>query len=460
MAFEKKNIYFLGIGGIGMSALVRYFLSLGFNVAGYDKTPTELTSKLIDEGAQISFQDDTSLIPQAFQNEEETLVVRTPAVPIKTQLFQYFSNGFEVKKRSEILGIITQNQPNISVAGTHGKTTISSMIASCLHHNQEPFTAFLGGIANNLNSNYAHFENSRITVIEADEYDRSFLHLRPDFLVVSAIDPDHLDIYGTPEAMVETFCEFVQKNCKPEGVRLVQHKLKSVLGSNILTYGIEASEADYSVENIQVVDHKFQADFYHQGAYQMTCKVGLSGIHNLENALACFGILKEWGMGVEQIKLGLENYKGVQRRFDVKISSDKLTYIDDYAHHPEEIRQLVKSVRKLYPNKKVLGIFQPHLFSRTQDFAEGFAEVLSGLDECILLDIYPAREEPILGVTSKWLLDMIPMKSKTLCSKVDALTHLQHTDSNVVLSIGAGDIGMEVPTYQKVLQQKLRNNEA
>ena len=460
MIFEKKNIYFLGIGGIGMSALVRYFLSLGYAVAGYDKTPTDLTNKLIEEGAQISFSDDTEVIPQPFRNAQETLVIRTPAVPLDTNLYQYFSNGFEIKKRAEVLGKITENEPNISVAGTHGKTTISSMIASCLHYNKAPFTAFLGGIANNLNSNYAHFEDSKITVIEADEYDRSFLHLQPDYLVVSAIDPDHFDIYGTPEAMVETFREFVQENCKQDGVRLVQHKLKTVLGPNVLTYGIGEPNADFFVENVQVVDHKFQADFYCKGQLEMTCKVGLPGIHNLENALACFGILKSWGMEVEKIKKGLENYKGVQRRFDVKISDERLTYIDDYAHHPEEINQLVKSVRKLYPNKKVLGIFQPHLFSRTQDFAEGFAEALSGLDECVLLDIYPAREKPILGVTSQWLLDMIPMKSKTLCSKVDALTHLQHTDSNVVLSIGAGDIGMEVPTYQKVLQQKLLKNEA
>lgn len=453
-------MFFLGIGGIGMSALVRYFIALGYPVAGYDKTTTDLTKQLEQEGAHIFYEDNAEMIPELFKNEATTLVVRTPAVPVTTALYRFFEGRFEIKKRAEVLGDITRNHRNIAIAGTHGKTTISSMIATCLHNANKLFTAFLGGIANNLSSNYFHAPKSEITVIEADEYDRSFLHLSPDFLVVSAIDPDHLDIYGTPEAMAQTFREFVQEKSKPNAIKIVHHRLLSILGPEVITYTIDHTEADYSVKNIEVIDHTFRAEFCFRNQGLVTIKVGLPGIHNLENALACFAILHQWGMSPLDIKNGLENYQGVQRRFDVRIKSDKLTYIDDYAHHPEEINQLINSVRKLYPGKKILGVFQPHLFSRTQDFVEGFARALSGLDDCVLLDIYPAREKPIPGVTSKWLLGQIPMKSKTLCSKVDALTHLQHTDSNVVLSIGAGDIGMEVPNYQRILLEKLGNNGA
>lgn len=455
--FNQQNIFFLGAGGIGMSALVRYFLAQGKNVSGYDKTRTTLTDKLIKEGAQLFFEDELSKFPSDF-SISNTLVIYTPAIPKTSVLYNHvFSSGFEVLKRSEVLGVITANNQNISIAGTHGKTTISSMVASVLHSSKVPMTAFLGGIANNFSSNYYHDVDSEVTVIEADEYDRSFLKLAPNYAVVSAVDPDHLDIYGTPENMVDAFKEFIYDKVQKDGVVLIEDKLKSKLGDQFITYSIENENATYHTSNIKVVDHTFVADFHGPNSVAKDVKIGLPGIHNLENSLATFGILSEYGLDSELIKKGIQSYRGVERRFDVKINEPKLTFIDDYAHHPQEITQLINSVKKLYKGKKICGIFQPHLFSRTQDFLMEFAEALNLLDELILLEIYPARELPIPGVDSALLLSKVMKNSKILCSKKNVHTYILKTDCTVVLSIGAGDIGMEVENYTNTLKQKLNS---
>lgn len=441
----KKNIYFIGVGGIGMSALARYFVAKGHNVAGYDKTETKLTQALTKEGVNITYTDSVKSVPSLYQNNKNTLVVITPAIPKESEIWDYFKNAeFEVLKRSQILGRITQNNKSIGVAGTHGKTTISSIVAHLLKHAKQPFTAFLGGISKDLGSNYYHEEGSEITVIEADEYDRSFLQLSPEIITISAIDPDHLDIYGTKEAMQDTFCEFVTKNLKPDGVAIIHHDLVNVLGRHHKTYSITNSKATYFANNVRVENGKFVADFCWDNQVLQNVIIGLPGIHNLENALVAFATGIEQNINPEILKEGLGTYKGVDRRFDIHISQPNLTYIDDYAHHPEEINKLVGSIRKMFPNEKVIGVFQPHLFSRTQDFLEEFATSLAQLDELLLLDIYPAREKPIKGVNSSLLLDKISMNSKTLCSKKDIGPLVKASGCTVVLSIGAGDIGAEV----------------
>jgi len=449
---QKENIYFIGVGGIGMSALARYFVAQGKRVGGYDKTETTLTKKLVEEGVEIHYEDDLALVDDAFKGKENTLVIFTPAIPKDhTELIFFQSDGFELLKRSQVLGRITESNRSVGVAGTHGKTTISSMIAHIFKYCKVPFTAFLGGISKDLGSNYYHDTNSEITVIEADEYDRSFLQLKPSIATVSAIDPDHLDIYGTKEEMQKTFKQFLSENLIEGGVGIVHCSLTDVIGKDYKTYSIEDASADYHAANFRVENAEFLADFKWSGGELKDVKIGLPGIHNMENALVAFGVGIEEGIDPELLKEAIANYSGVDRRFDVQIKSDKLVYIDDYAHHPEEITKLVKSVRKMYPQRKVLGIFQPHLFSRTQDFADEFARSLELLDELLLLDIYPARELPIPGVDSQMLLDLINMNSKTLCSKKELTSLISASDCDVVLTIGAGDIGAEVENIKKFL---------
>jgi len=449
---QKKNIYFLGIGGIGMSALARYFLAQGFTVGGYDKTETTLTKKLVQEGAQIHYNDESAAIPKCFLIQSETLVVRTPAVSVDHQEWLYFQKeGFDILKRSQILGEITETHPSIAVSGTHGKTTISSMIAQMLKYCKVPFTAFLGGIAKDLNSNYYHDINSTVTVIEADEYDRSFLWLKPEIITVSAVDPDHLDIYGTKEEMHRTFRQFLTENLKENGQTIIHHNLISVLGDNHLTYSIDNPEADFYAANFRVENTEFLADFRWDNQELRDVRIGLPGIHNMENALVTFAVGIQKGIAPNKLKCALAAYGGVERRFDIQIQTDKIVYIDDYAHHPEEITMLVNSVKKMYPDQPILGVFQPHLFSRTQDFSEGFARSLELLDELLLLDIYPARELPIEGVNSGMLLGLINMKSKMLCSKKQLPTLIKHSKCNVVLTMGAGDIGAEVANIRDYL---------
>ena len=449
---QNKNIYFLGIGGIGMSALARYFLAQGFTVGGYDKTETVLTKKLVEEGAQIHYNDEVKAIPQHFLDRLGTLIVRTPAVPLDHQEWLYFQKeGFEILKRSQILGKITEEHPSIAVSGTHGKTTISSMIAQMLKFCEVPFTAFLGGIAKDLKSNYYHDKNSTVTVIEADEYDRSFLCLKPEIITVSAVDPDHLDIYGTKEEMHRTFRQFLTENLKENGQTIIHHNLIPVLGDNHITYSIDNSEADFYAANFRVENAEFVADFIWENQELKNVKIGLPGIHNMENALVTFAVGIRRGISPVKLKKALAAYGGVERRFDIQIQTDEIVYIDDYAHHPEEITMLVNSVKKMYPNQSVLGVFQPHLFSRTQDFSEGFARSLELLDELLLLDVYPARELPIEGVNSEMLLGLINMKSKMLCSKKQLPTLIKQSKCNVVLTIGAGDIGAEVANIKHYL---------
>ncbi|MDG1518040.1 MAG: UDP-N-acetylmuramate--L-alanine ligase [Flavobacteriales bacterium] len=449
---SKKNIYFIGVGGIGMSALARYFQAKGFKVGGYDKTETVLTQKLSEEGIEIHYEDDLHQVNEVFKQVEDTLVIITPAIPENHSEWHFFKdNGFEILKRAQVLGRITESNKSIGVAGTHGKTTISSMIAHLFKFCKVPFTAFLGGISKDLQSNYYHDVNSEITVIEADEYDRSFLHLKPEIATISAIDPDHLDIYGTKEEMEKTFKKYLKENLVKDGIGIIHHSLKSVLGSGYKTYSIEDDLADFFADNFRVENAEFIADFKWEGNVLNDVKIGLPGIHNMENSLVAFAVGIQKGINPELLKEALLNYGGVDRRFDLHIKSDRIVYIDDYAHHPEEINKLVASVRKMFPGKKILGIFQPHLFSRTQDFANEFARSLEELDELLLLDIYPARELPILGVNSQMLLDLINMNSKMLCSKKELEPHLKQSDSYVVLSIGAGDIGAEVENIKKYL---------
>ena len=455
---EKNNIYFLGAGGIGMSALIRYFLAQGKKVAGYDKTPTGLTEKIISEGALLHFVDEVSEIPVEFTNPENTTLIYTPAIPKDSKQFNFFKEqGFVLYKRSEILGAITKNSFNIGVSGTHGKTTISSMIAHGLKYCDYPFTAFLGGVSKNLQSNYYHDINSKVCVIEADEYDRSFLRLSPDIITVSAVDPDHLDIYGTPEEMVATFRKFLHENLKKGGLGIIEKKLVAQLGDSFLTYSISDHSADFFASNIRINGTEFLADFNWKNGSIADVKIGLPGIHNMENALVAFAALFQLNIPVDKIKNAIAAYIGVDRRFDIQINNEQCIYIDDYAHHPEEIRNLVTSVKKMYPDKKITGVFQPHLFSRTQDFLKGFARSLELLDTVILLDIYPARELPIPGVSSQVLLDEIKKNSKMLCSKKQVLDYLNANECSVVLTIGAGDIGMEVEQIKSCLLNKTNN---
>ena len=435
-----------------MSALARYFQAKGFKVGGYDKTETVLTQKLLEEGIEIHYEDDLNKVNEVFKKVEDTLVIITPAIPKDHSEWHFFKdNGFEILKRAQVLGRITESNKSIGVAGTHGKTTISSMIAHLFKFCQVPFTAFLGGISKDLQSNYYHDVNSEITVIEADEYDRSFLHLKPEIATISAIDPDHLDIYGTKEEMEKTFKKYLEENLVKGGVGIIHHSLTSVLGSGYKTYSIEDDSADFFADNFRVENAEFIADYKWEGNILNDVKIGLPGIHNMENSLVAFAVGIQKGINPTLLKDALLNYGGVDRRFDVHIKSDRIVYIDDYAHHPEEINKLVASVRKMFPGKKILGIFQPHLFSRTQDFANEFARSLEELDELLLLDIYPARELPISGVNSQMLLDLINMNSKMLCSKKELEPRIKQSDSYVVLSIGAGDIGAEVENIKKYL---------
>ncbi|MFT6716650.1 MAG: UDP-N-acetylmuramate--alanine ligase [Saprospiraceae bacterium] len=457
---NKKNVYFLGGGGIGMSALMRYFLAQGKNVAGYDKTQTHLTDQLLEEGADLHFEDEVGNIPSEFQIKEDALVIYTPAIPKDSAQLNYFNNeGYFIFKRSEILGMITEKNYNIAVAGTHGKTTISSMVAHCLKHCNYPMTAFLGGVSKNLRSNYYHDSNSKVTVIEADEYDRSFLKLSPNIISVSAADADHLDIYGTEEEMQNTFRQFLTKNLQKDGSAIIEKKLETILGHNFETYSLNDVSADYYVTNLKIEDSVFLGDFNWNNGVVKNVVVGLPGLHNMENSLVAFAIVQKLGISAKKIKDALAAYSGVERRFDIHIKTKNCVYIDDYAHHPAEIKSLVLSVKKMYPNKKITGVFQPHLFTRTRDFLDGFAKSLELLDTVVLLDIYPARELPIPGIDSELLLSKIKKNSKMLCSKKDMHHYISNTDCDVVLTIGAGDIGMEVVAVKQNLLNRLNINE-
>ncbi len=438
-----KNIYFIGIGGIGMSALARYFKFLGKNVAGYDRTPTQITSDLSELGINIHFEDDINAIPKIFLNKENTLVVFTPAIPNSHKELTYIrANGYNIKKRAEVLGMVTKNTYTLAVAGTHGKTTTTAILAHLLKESDIKVTAFLGGISENYNSNLI-LEGNDVVVVEADEFDRSFLQLYPDIVAITSMDADHLDIYEKANALEESFVEFSS--------RAKDHLLiRNGLPISGITFGIE-DDSDYCAKNIKIDNGTYIFDLKTPDQLIKDLHLNLPGRHNLLNAITAFAIALLYGPPTDSLAKALFSFKGVQRRFSYQIKRNDLVYVDDYAHHPTEISALHQAVREMHPNKKVLAVFQPHLFSRTRDFGSDFAESLSLFDELLLLDIYPARELPIEGITSEWLLDMVAIPNKKMVSKSGLISEIKNSDAQVVLTIGAGDIGEEVDSIKKAL---------
>ncbi len=444
---EKQNIYLIGIGGIGMSALARYFHSQGKSVAGYDRVRSPLCETLEREGIAIHYEDDRELIPQEFRQPETTLIIYTPAVPDDHLEFNFFKDhGYEMAKRARVLGTISNAHRCLAVAGTHGKTTTSALLAHLFRDAGAAITAFLGGIAVNYQSNFLAGEDNDILVAEADEYDRSFLQLQPAGAIITSIDSDHLDIYGTAEELQRTFKQFAAAVSGP----LVTHKRTGISG---LSYAVE-EEADYEATNLRIEDHSYVFDLKtSQGQLIADIRTGLPGRHNVENATAAAALALQFGLNSEQISKGIANFRGVKRRFEYHIKQEELVYIDDYAHHPEEIKALITSVRELYPGLSLTGIFQPHLYSRTRDYADGFGEALSQLDELILMDIYPAREKPIPGVNANMLLSKVELNKKEILGSNEILGRMARQKKGVILTIGAGDIDRLVnPLKMKLLQ--------
>jgi UDP-N-acetylmuramate--alanine ligase len=442
---KKKNIYFIGIGGIGMSALARYFVSKGFNVAGYDKTSTQITDALNKINIDIHFEDDVKLIGKPYLNKKETLIVYTPAIPDSHHEFNYFKDEkFSILKRSEVLGQITSHTICFAVAGTHGKTTTTSILGHLLNECDVEVTAFLGGISENYNSNLIQ-SGTKVTVVEADEFDRSFLTLSPDYACITSMDADHLDIYGEKDAMEMSFNAFAKK-LKSNGKLFVKKGLP-ITG---ITYGVDEA-ADYAATNIKVKNGTYVFDVLTPNKHIENFKFNLPGRHNLSNALIALAMALEYGCPPESLASALASYKGVKRRFTYQIKTEDLVFIDDYAHHPEEINAVFQAVQEMYPGQRILVIFQPHLYSRTRDFADEFAQSLSNFDEVILLDIYPARELPIEGVTSEWLLHKIDNSNKKLVSKSEMISEIQKTRAQIIITLGAGDIGEEVESIKQSL---------
>jgi UDP-N-acetylmuramate--alanine ligase len=445
---DIKKVYFIGIGGIGMSALARYFKSLGAEVSGYDKTSTALTDQLISEGINVTFEDNVDALPK-----ELDMVIYTPAIPKDHKGFNFYKdNNYNLKKRSEILGIISADKFSICVAGSHGKTTVSAMIAHILTHSGFGCSAFLGGIATNYNSNYIQHDND-VVVIEGDEFDRSFHRLAPDMAVITAIDTDHLDIYGSKEKIEEAFIEFTEKIAE-DGFLVM--KQGTGIDDRLPTldkafYSLMDTSADVYCSKYWVVDGGYLFTIKYYDKEFIGFRINIGGFHNIENAIAAFTIAKELKISNEHIKAALASFKGIKRRFEMIVNTDKVVYIDDYAHHPEEIRVLLESVRELYPNKKITAIFQPHLFSRTKDLAAGFAEQLSIADDVILLDIYPAREQPMAGVTSDLIFSKLTSKEKSSIKKEEVLDKLKGKKLEVIVTIGAGDIDKLVQPIKELL---------
>jgi UDP-N-acetylmuramate--alanine ligase len=451
---QIHNVYFIGIGGIGMSALARYFQNIGKNVSGYDKTPTMLTNELMANGMSIHFEDNISLIPSDYY-VENTLVIITPAVPISHSEWNYFlERDYVVKKRAEVLGIITKDTFCFAVAGTHGKTTTSSILGHILFESGADVTAFIGGIVENYHSNLIG-NGKTVTVVEADEFDRSFLHLHPNIACVTSMDADHLDIYGDATAIEDSFREFADK---------VENKNNLFVSRGLPLDGIQIEIIDKQSQipplgvrglfiafNIRIENGFYVFDVQTPSEIIKNLQFGLPGRHNLMNALMALAMAKTYGTPTESIANALASFKGIQRRFSYQIKSEKLVYIDDYAHHPTEINAVHQAVRELYPNQKVLAIFQPHLFSRTKDFADDFAKSLSQFDEVILLDIYPARELPMEGITSSWLLSKMEKNHKKLVSKDALIPSILESDAKIIVTIGAGDIGELVPKIKEAL---------
>lgn len=449
MSQDKRNIYFVGAGGIGMAALVRYYLSRGYNVAGYDRTPTDLTKALVAEGAKISYVDSVDEIPVEFRDPATTLVVYTPAVPESHSGLQFFrAAGHQVLKRAAVLGMITRTSKGICFAGTHGKTTTSSMAAHILHNSTVGCNAFLGGILRNYNSNLLLSETSPYTVIEADEYDRSFHHLRPYIAVITATDPDHLDIYGTEEAYLESFAHFTEL-IQPEGALIVHEglKLRPRPADGVKVYTYSRDSGDFHAENIRCGGGEIVFDMVTPTATYRDINLGVPVEINIENAIASIAAVVLTGtLEPEKMKEAMASFLGAKRRFEFWLKQPGgRAIIDDYAHHPDELKASIKSVKALYPDQKLTVAFQPHLYTRTRDFAPEFADALSLADEVVLLNIYPAREEPIPGVTSQIIFDGIDVKDKYLIDKTELVDIVAGLDFDVLLTVGAGDICNYLP---------------
>lgn len=443
-----------------MSALARWFKHQGYAVFGYDRTPSELTDNLSKEGIEIHYEDAFEAIPEAVLNaKENVLVVYTPAIPKNHIEFNYLQkNGYDIQKRSQVLGMLTQNKFTVAVAGTHGKTTTSTMIAHVLHNAGKPCDAFLGGLSNNLNSNLLMSEeaDTSIMVVEADEYDRSFLTLHPNIAVITAADADHLDIYGHKDALSQSFKEFINQVVN-DGTLVLKQGLEHLTEGTrqdiqVLSYGIAQGQA--KAENVAIEEDVFKFDYVAPGARIDNIRLGVPGFHNVENAVAACTVALNLGIAPDAIRKALEEFRGVKRRFDYILRTPDIIYIDDYAHHPIEIEAFLSSAKALYPEKKITAVFQPHLFSRTRDFMEEFAKSLALADKVLLLDVYPARELPIEGVSSQVLLDKIEKPEKKLLDKEALLNYVKETDMEVLVTIGAGDIDLLVQPLKTILMNK------
>ena len=454
---DIKAVYFVGAGGIGMSAIARYFLKKGLVVAGYDKTPSDLTRQLEKEGMLIHYEENVEAIPQACKQKDECLVIYTPAIPEEHQELQYFrKNAFEIQKRAQVLGTLTQAHKGLCVAGTHGKTTTSTMCAHIMHQSHLDCNAFLGGISKNYGTNYI-LSNSDYVVIEADEFDRSFHWLRPWMSVITSTDPDHLDIYGTKEAYLESFRHYTEL-IQPGGALIIHRglEMKENLPEGVRRYDYSLNEGDFHAEHIRIENGEITFDFISPIESIKDVELGQPIPINIENGIAAMAMAQLNGCTAEEMKNGMKTYGGVDRRFDFKIKTDKLVFLSDYAHHPKEIYQSAKSIRELYKDKHITAIFQPHLYTRTRDFYKDFAEALSQLDEVILTEIYPARELPIEGVTSKLIYDNLKEGvKKQLIQKADVLDFIKGHDFEVLIVLGAGDLDNQVPQITDLLKSKM-----
>jgi UDP-N-acetylmuramate--alanine ligase len=451
-----KAVYFVGAGGIGMSAIARYFLKKGLVVAGYDKTPSDLTRQLEKEGMLIHYEENLDEIPHVCKQKEDCLVIYTPAIPESHKELTFFrTNGFEIQKRAQVLGALTQAHKGLCVAGTHGKTTTSTMCAHIMHQSHLDCNAFLGGISKNYGTNYI-LSDSDYVVIEADEFDRSFHWLRPWMSVITATDPDHLDIYGTKEAYLESFRHYTEL-IQPGGALIIHRDLemKEHLQDGVKRYDYSLTEGDFHAENIRIENGEITFDFISPIENVRNVDLGQPVPINIENSIAAMAMAQLNGCTAEELKYGMRTYAGVDRRFDFKIKTDRLVFLSDYAHHPKEIYQSAKSIRELYKDRHITAIFQPHLYTRTRDFYKEFAEALSQLDEVILTEIYPAREQPIEGVTSQLIYDnLAPGVKKRMIRKDEVTDFIKSHEFEVLIILGAGDLDNQVPQITKILNSK------
>ena len=451
-----QAVYFIGAGGIGMSAIARYYISRGLVVAGYDKTPSDLTRQLELEGMLIHYEENIEEIPYACRQPQSCMVIYTPAIPSSHKELIYFQeNGFEIQKRAQVLGTLTRELRGLCVAGTHGKTTTSTMCAHIMHQSHLNCNAFLGGISKNYGTNYI-LSDSDYVVIEADEFDRSFHWLRPWMSVITSTDPDHLDIYGTKEAYLESFRHYTTL-IQPGGALIVHRglEMKEDLQSDVRRYDYSLTEGDFHAENIVIENGEITFDFISPIENVRNVELGQPIPINIENAVAAMAMAQLNGCTADELRIGMKTYEGVERRFDFKIKTDHLVLLSDYAHHPKEIYQSARSIRELYKNRRITAIFQPHLYTRTRDFYRDFAEALSQLDEVVLTEIYPAREAPIEGVTSQLIYDnLAPGVKKELINKADVLNFVKSHDFDVLIILGAGDLDNMVPQIARLLNNK------